>query len=73
MHKTLQELRMLSSVTPNCKVTMIVMNLSAISEEELVMNSGSQLFEITTSSQAMSCHVFLTVFILTVVFVFVSL
>ena len=42
-HKKLQDLQMLSGITLDCQVTMIV------------MNSGFQLAENSTSSQAMPC------------------
>ena len=47
--KTSQELRMLSSVTLNCQVTMMI-----------VMNSGSQLSEMSTMSHKLTSQVMST-------------
>ena len=61
LEETSQELRMLSSVTLNCQVTMIV------------MKSGSQLSEMPTILHNFSSHVFAFVFVRFNIYVSTSL
>ena len=69
--KTLQELRMLSSVTINCQVTKIVMNSGFQLSELLSVSQMSQVSRIALRRCFQNVFVFVIVFVF--VFVFVNL